>query len=114
MITYELAKKLKDARLSQFGRSRNFYIQGSLQENPVIATSEDIYIPTLSELIAACGDGFQMLIDTTPDDTHKWEAGQWEWCDGYSMRIDESRPLGSGSTPLEACANLYLALHPNN
>jgi hypothetical protein len=59
-----------------------------------------VYIPTLSELIEACGDGFSSL-----------ENGGDDW-GAYSTLITFwNDPVGYGKTPEEAVARLYIALN---
>ena len=67
------------------------------------------HCPTLSELIEACGDRFEEISKMTHKNhpKQKWGAHAYpcEVC-GYEGLIS-----GYGSTPIEAVANLYLALH---
>lgn len=103
-MTYELAKKLKDAGFPQpkiecydpwvCCEHAYYYDDGDRNENP--------YHPTLSELISACGDGFKNLV----------RDGKYWWANA-SFRLDNNDIQGwKDSTPEEAVANLYLALHP--
>lgn len=50
-MNYELAKELKDAGFPQKGEWATIGVSGAL-----IKHSGDLYIPTLSELIRACGN----------------------------------------------------------
>lgn len=117
MITYKLAKKLKDAGFSQEnittsreGDSISYVDSGKVTSKDYISISafdyekkrDRCYIPTLPELIEACGDEFQILTNFGV-----WKAG-YANMDGA---LHESKPFGSGSTPEEAVANLYIALH---
>ena len=81
-MTYELAKQLKDAGFPQ-------------DYNPQPAgwggADDDTHNPTLEELILACADDFVILV--------RDRLGNW-----YA----ESE---IGSTPTEAVAKLWLALH---
>ena len=63
-----------------------------------------VYMPTLQELIEACGDECNLIIKT-PDG--RWEAGK-EFVMSYPS---EKKPSGGGETLKEAVANLYIALH---
>lgn len=95
MISYDLAKKLKDAGFPQ---------TSSKGEGTVIFYPEGIYHPTLSELVEACGEH----IDSLEKVTLGWCAsgtGETENEEYPTIRIDEY-----GSTPEEAVANLLLAL----
>lgn len=60
-------------------------------------------IPTLSELIKACGDRFNSLSKQS-----KWTSEDMEWiaCEGSG-----NSKSGIGSTPEEAVAYLYLELN---
>jgi hypothetical protein len=68
------------------------------------------HLPTLEELMEACGDGFDLLVNTTSPQIN-WEAGVFEWKDGLSLYLDESKPIGIGLSPIQAVKNLYCALH---
>ena len=86
-MDYELAKELKDAGFPQ---------------HPHCGTcpNMEFCIPTLSELIAACGDEFYSLV--------KAETGEWF---AYSS-TDELNTVAKrgGKTPEEAVSRLWLAL----
>lgn len=141
MITYELAKQLKDARFPQIfkGGSKVIHdnqvyihlggghngdeglyaremftccldeynkMDSDLDINTAIKNIYDwdvTLIPTLSELIETCGDGFGVLLRTTRED---WCAGNS--ADKYGELVD---PRGFGSSPEEAVARLWLALN---
>jgi len=81
MITYELAKQLKDAGWVF----------------PVGNWVEDKYLtlPTLSELIEACGEHFGQL---------KRYTNAWQVMDCYDLVV-------TGKTPEEAVAKLWLKLY---
>jgi hypothetical protein len=82
-MTYELAKKLKDAGFkSQYFRTEDYY--------------PDVNVPTLSELIEACGGNAKALIQQD-------SKTQWEYA------VDGKGALGQ--TPEEAVANLWLELN---
>ena len=88
MITYELAKKLKNAGFPQnidYGNS--FYEEG-----------EEVASPSLSELIEVCGNKFSNL-----------ERGT----NGYWKVQNNNEPFIRciNSTPEEAVANLWLELN---
>lgn len=100
MITYELAKQLKDAgfKFSKFPLGRTFVRDGQ---------GDDIIVPTLSELIQACGlhyewdnEDYYFILKYKYDE---WEAGFW-W-----FEISKYREYGD--TPEEAVAKLYLELN---
>lgn len=94
MISYELAKKLKDV-----GFPFN-------EDNPCGHCGYDggSNHPTLSELIEGCGEDF---IDLSK------EGKGWEACAKYYCCVEhgEGRKYKLGSTPEEAVANLWLALN---
>ena len=94
-MDYELARQLKDAGLPQEGlgffAAENRAI-GSRQHS----NSFDAYVPSLSELIAACGDSFSSLVrQADPVMGVRWLA-----C--------SHKPV-SGATAVEAVARLWLA-----
>lgn len=93
MISYELAKKLKDA-----GFQIPYIHKGDFHE--FVLGEGKLYLPTLSELIEACGDGFVSLIAPTGENTN-WSAKGGN--DEYSYHE-------FGVTPEEAVTNLYLAI----
>jgi len=100
MITHELALELKNAGFPQQGDGKYVgnvgNISGQIEPGEVfgIAQEDFFYIPTLSELIEACGDKFSKLYT---NDQKKW----------YAESLIDYR-LGTGSTPREAVAKLYL------
>lgn len=94
-MEYELVKQLKDAGFP-------------VKEAKTLEEMEKSYDgwlipPTLSELIEACGEDFNLLI-RVPDNT--WEAGQ-----GFNHVFKEKQIGASGSTPEEAVAKLWLQLN---
>lgn len=101
-MNYETAKKLKNAGFPQYiekkGRT-SFFSNGT--------TGEDFYAPTLEELIEAIGDDFHCLVYTT---NGGMDSDRKFWSAGTSRYVKDWQ---NGSTPEEAVANLYLALHPS-
>lgn len=101
-MTYELAKQLKDAGFPQTGTHTKFF--SGLDKLPVsvgfgyepLAVEDSIYVPTLKELIEACGEKFGSL----NNNGSFWQAN-------HSTKSIE----GIGSTPEEAVANLWIELH---
>lgn len=111
MITYELAKKLKEA--GYICPIRMCYLNAPHHSHSTRSgICEFLPKPTLSELMEACGDDFLSLHRTPSKSwyadthTHDCECGK-EGCKGYNWEHSD------GSTPEEAVANLYLALHKN-
>lgn len=109
-MNYELAKELKDAG---FPNSRAWLDNGA---GYWVDKGEFVYeVPTLSELIEACGDNILGLHRTHgPDNnpngwfadthTHACDCGKTE-CQGFNWEHEE------GATPEEAVARLWLALN---
>ena len=116
MLTYEICKKLKDAGFQYPWMDGRYYylgdgtkilfdrIKDGLDENGMIISYAErlTNIPSLSELIAACGDDFNRLINGTKS-RNGWFA------DGFEK--DGMTSIGEGDTPEEAVANLYLQIH---
>jgi len=123
-MNYELAKQLKEAGFPQIGEgnmwllddpklfedernqtvsviTRDFYVHSTaIRKNEF---GVDVYIPTLEELIEACGDRFHMvekLIDYDNNSSIEWQA--WNY---------GSFNNGIGKTPSEAVAKLWLELN---
>ena len=95
-MEYKLAKQLKEA-----GFPQKKYLGGlHVMENgicPKIRTASSVYMPVLSDLIMACGNGFKHL--------HRGVGGK-EW----SAR-GEIETISYGKTPEEAVARLYIKLN---
>jgi len=86
-LDYKICKALKDAGFPIFLDNKGRMFKDH--------NGEQVYDPTLSELIEACGDGvFKMVRD---------KNGIW-----YAENLFKE---GTGKTPEEAVANLYLALN---
>jgi len=102
-MNYELAKKLKDAGFEQYGN-------GTLAVCPPGSTEADIaYIPTLEELIEACGDGFDALFGPYSSLNNHEGVRIRDWrCDSTGSST------ATGKTAKEAVANLWLALNRTN
>ncbi len=102
MITFELVKKLKDAGFPQGHTfmAVNFSIPNEfLNQIPVV--------PTLSELIEACGDRFHKLSKNNMSTRDKWL-----WM-AESEVIDfeaKTHLLEGAPTPEEAVAQLWLEI----
>jgi hypothetical protein len=104
-MTYELAKQLKDAGFPQReevgeGRWPHYtgYGLGYCDEHGV-------YYPTLSELIEACGNGFDVL----KKGGEMWICGNDKYC--CSEHGSYIEVISEGKTPEEAVARLWLALN---
>jgi len=110
-MNYELAKELKDAGFPQVGMGMYSTYLEQIDPEAVlpsevigIASTDSCYVPTLSELIEACGDKFGRL-EYTPDvSMNPWWAHE---------RLEGPHNVGDGSTPEESVARLWLALKKN-
>lgn len=94
-MNYELAKKLKDAGFPQKESMALLYPDNNHLQD--IRTW--VRVPDLEEIIEACGDGF--------DDLTKIQGG---FCCNKLSEAFKPNPRLTGSTPLEAVANLWLAI----
>lgn len=117
-LSYETAKKLKEAGFPQNtqyalatspwgGKDNKPLLQTMTREegndgyaNLLSAGYDVVSIPSLSELIDACGEEFLNLIKR-----------ENEWFAGQRYQKEGRRNIGIGSTKEEAVAALYLALH---
>lgn len=103
-MPYDLAKQLKDAGFvskADFKEYARMYCphpnKGIESIGHIPNCPEAIYFPHLEELIEACGGNFESL--------HFRKRFEQPWTVfGFVYCV-------SGSTPAEAVANLYLALH---
>jgi hypothetical protein len=96
-MLYELAKELKDA--------------GFPQKEGKYATSweppDSAYLPTLEELIEACGERFNVLRSV-----HNHQGNIIEWVASAESGFDrKAEKLVVHPTPTEAVARLWLALN---
>jgi len=97
-MEYKLAKQLKEAGFPQGDIS-------SLPQERYWIKEEVCYIPTLSELIEACGDEFRAL---RLDSSMKTENNEQWACDRVEHGVFETF---IGKTPEEAVAKLYIKLN---
>ncbi len=115
MISYETAKKLKDAGFPYIQKKVAFNLYEKAwkyipsEESGPIATDQQL-VPTLSELIKACGERFVALRHW---DLEKADIELSEKIIGYdsSWMAETYERQGFGSTPEEAVAHLWLALN---
>jgi len=115
-MTYELAKKLKDAGYSQEDfRMKPVTISNENAHEFVLKVAGGCYFPNLSELIEACGA-------TTKNNPWGDEVGAFEFCLQFSeneWKAGYTDPnyhenwsdREEGATAEEAVANLWLALN---
>ena len=105
-MNYKLAKELKDAGFPQR------YVRGQMmydlsiepnKEGILPDGTEEVFMPTLSELIEACGEGFGLLVQ------HIGKKGKW-----YNTNSNSTNDgiQTFGDTPSEAVAKLWLSLNP--
>jgi len=95
MINYKLAKQLKDAGFPQWNSQKkgDRFCKG---------TKKECYIPTLSELIEACGEEFLRLL--------KLNNGEWT-CENRFGEVGIGDIIVWGKSPEEAVAKLWLKLN---
>ncbi len=110
-MNYELAKKLKESGLAQRGHGNIYYKEDKSSFIGSESTyKEGFYIPTLSELIEACGDNLRWIKHNIHDKKVAWLA------QGRPHNEVRHPKLGSpdircyAETPEEAVANLWLEL----
>lgn len=98
-LSYDTAKKLKDAGFPQ----DHDCIDGKDLRNGMVGNCLCVpYLPTLSELIEACGEEFHCLVYTTNGgmdcDRKFWSAGTTKF----------AKDMQNGTTPEEAVAELWI------
>jgi hypothetical protein len=98
-MNYELAKSLKEAGFPQSRGGGYLSCEHGFPEGVHDVCDTFYYIPTLEELIEACGQRFYTL-EYVGKLGHVWEA-HFIQHDDYEI----------GDTPTEAVARLWLALH---
>lgn len=111
-MTYELATKLKEAGFSQVMGNGEF-LMGNLEEDETgLRTTNSVYVPNLSELIEACGEKVCLV-----EQNGKWNALKHnniiQMVNAAALQMFITGYLGSGATPDEAAATLWLALQKN-
>lgn len=119
-MNYELCKKLKDVGFPQeIGKGEVLMdLHMSVDENGNGIPCEQVYIPTLSELIAACGDSFRKIVFhhscvTRPDYVEKYGENM-SWSAHSCAHFVPKRIKGKvfrGTTPEKAVANLWLEIN---
>jgi hypothetical protein len=112
-MDYELAKQLKDVGFPQPQYDDAEYIDSDETTSGWLTThwlnGRIAYVPTLSELIEACGDMFGQLVKYDPDKGQRWIAiGEYpRWETNGESRVERIE----AATPEEAVAKLWLALN---
>ncbi len=102
-MTYETALALKEAGYPQKGKGEWF--NNSTHETTHNEFSDNIYAPTLEELIEACGEDFDALFSNYSSLTVE-ARGKW--------RADATNRTGFsviGNSSIEAVARLWINLH---
>lgn len=102
-LTYELAEELKDAGFPQEGNGEYVEDVGNYDEMGMTVVT---YAPTLTELIAACGEKLRYLQRV---ENGGWVAGTYDSHES-GVGLPDSN-VWKGDTPEEAVARLYLALN---
>jgi hypothetical protein len=106
MITYELAKKLKDAGFPQEGRGDTYNEKSYTREMPCACA------PTLTELIEACErDGYFDFKLQHDKSGKKWFAHIVE--NNPTKSLHSATIICEGLTPEEAVVRLWLAMYAN-
>jgi hypothetical protein len=106
-MTYEKALELKEAGFPQTIKNGVWFPYASDD------TREKVYIPTLEELIEACGVGFKWLgvfhkEEVYPNKEDIWVCGKY---DDNGDNGDYFTEQSRDKTPKIAVANLYLVLN---
>lgn len=101
-MNYKLSKQLKDAGFPQDGDGKPYSIVAELRGEDICSDGkENVYYPTLSELIEACGDGYFSL------ESYQAKDGTTRWLAIKGINFE----LTTGKTPEEAVAKLWLELN---
>jgi hypothetical protein len=89
-MDYELAVQLKEAGFP-------------IKKHLITRYKRDIAVPTLEELIAACEEEYLTI-------EHRNISGSRDWL-ATAHTLNQGNQSGVGSTPIEAVARVWLALH---
>ena len=82
-MDYSLAKLLKDAGFYQSGKGTRVAPPHMI----VVRRDDFAYVPTLEELVEACGKGLWTMRQCT-------YQGEWGWCVGQDSYISDIRTTG--------------------
>jgi hypothetical protein len=104
-MNYELCKQLKEVGFPQNWKNDFYTSEGLIFRHPTNRhmIGDEIYIPTLSELIEACGEDFELLRMVYKENEKYW-----------IVQRHSTGEFFYGSTPEEAVAKLYISLHTDN
>lgn len=97
-MNYELAKQLRDAGFPQCGNGRWI----GPPDKIVWRSGDRAYVPTLEELIEACGDKFFVLNATNT----RGQSNTW-----YAAITNPNTIEATAATAIEAVAKVWLALN---
>ena len=128
MIDWKLAEKLKNAGFPQKYKEGDwFYRCGKICEDQHFigeleyaddggadtyeATEDSVKIPTLEELIEACGERFHQLRRQSNLGKVWWKAESWEKELGDSQYEDDQYINRKANTPEEAVSLLWLEIN---
>lgn len=112
MISYSLAKELKEAGFEEnpsgATESPDSWVdsQGKYLDFPSGADDTECYVPTLSELIEACGDRFNNL-----ERRHISRNADDRWLAVATSKGETPYIYCFGSSAEEAIANLYIEIN---
>ena len=101
-MNYKLAKLLKDAGFHQSILGTHFAYTGKKLDDPI----DDVYIPTLSELIEAV-----ISVPKGKNMGFYSDGGNFVAWKRVTFENDGNDYQGNGDTPEEAVANLWLTLN---
>lgn len=109
-LSYETAKRLKDAGFPQKGlQLTTRSIDAYHPDGPRVL--DNVYFPTLEELIEECGNPFMLRwFEGKKEDRVDWKTdylGSWQAFDDTQSACDHT---GEGDNPKEAVAELYIAI----
>ena len=100
-MDFALANVLKNAGFYQSGKGTRV----APPEKIIVRREDFAYVPTLEELIEACP---KRIVN------HQFALrhyGNSRWIAGYTLYEDWTRAQGTGKSPTEAVARLWLALN---
>lgn len=105
----KLAKKLKEKGFPQIWPKPDFVeLHDAIRIQEIMSKYEkNVYIPTLEELIEACGKYFCRFELRYNPNKHLTNQVWW----AYARDVKDNFFDIGGETPSEAVANLWLALH---
>lgn len=116
-MDYELALKLHNAGFPKGEEGYGVFPSGETVNHTFIGDGNSaVYVPSLSELIEACGDRFRWL-EYKPfkgvDDKHKWlaQARGIQFIRENGSKATTKNSCSFAQTPKEAVSNLWLEIN---